>query len=270
MASGVDWNPSFVTAAGLRLRVARTGAGRPLLLITGIGANLDMWAPFARLVGTRELIAFDPPGAGMSQRSRFPLRMHGLAQVVSKLLDALELERVDVLGYSFGGALAQELARRAPDRVRRLVLCATAPGLGGTPPRPVAALMLATPARYYHPRLLALTVPHIAGGRTAREPDAFSEQAAARLLRPPSPVGYAYQLYAITGWSSLPWLHKVSQRTLVVAGEDDPSVPVRNGHLLAARLPDACLHVVKGGGHLFLLDEPQNVVGVISAFLDED
>ena len=143
------------------------------------------------------------------------------------------------------------------------------PGLGN-PPRPVAALMLATPARYYHPRLLALTVPHIAGGRTAREPDAFSEQAAARLLRPPSPVGYAYQLYAITGWSSLPWLHKVSQRTLVVAGEDDPSVPVRNGHLLAARLPDACLHVVKGGGHLFLLDEPQNVVGVISAFLDED
>lgn len=64
----------------------------------------------------------------------------------------------DVLGYSFGGALAQELARRAPERVRRLVLCATAPGLGGSPPRPLAALMLATPARYYHPRLLALTV----------------------------------------------------------------------------------------------------------------
>jgi poly(3-hydroxyalkanoate) depolymerase len=270
MPSGVDWSPSFVTAAGLRLRVARTGAGRPLLLITGIGANLDMWAPFARLLGGRELIVFDPPGAGMSQRSRFPLRMHGLAQVVTRLLDALELERVDVLGYSFGGALAQELARRAPNRVRRLVLCASAPGLGGIPPRPVAALMLATPARYYHPRLLALTLPHIAGGRTAREPDAFSEQSAARLLRPPSAVGYAYQLYAVAGWSSLPWLHRVSQRTLVVAGEDDPSVPVRNGRLLASRLPDARLHVVKGGGHLFLLDEPETVVGVISAFLDED
>jgi poly(3-hydroxyoctanoate) depolymerase len=270
MASGIDWDPSFVTAAGLRVRVARIGAGRPLLLITGIGANLDMWAPFARLIGNRELIAFDPPGAGLSQRPRFPLRMHALARVVSQLLDALELERVDVLGYSFGGALAQELARRAPNRVRRLVLCATAPGLGGIPPRPVAALMLATPARYYHPRLLALTVPHIAGGRTAREPDAFSEQAAERLLRPPSPLGYAYQLYAVAGWSSLPWLHRVSHRTLVVSGEDDPSVPVLNGRLLAARLPDARLHIVKGGGHLFLLDEPQNVVGTISAFLDED
>ena len=143
--------PAFVGAAGLRLRVGRRGAGRPLLLITGIGANLDMWAPFARLVDDRELIAFDPPGAGLSQRPRHPLRMQGLAQVVRELLDALGLERVDVLGYSFGGALAQELARRAPNRVRRLVLCATAPGLGGTPPRPLAALMLATPARYYHP-----------------------------------------------------------------------------------------------------------------------
>jgi poly(3-hydroxyoctanoate) depolymerase len=90
-----------------------------------------MWAPFARLVGDRELIAFDPPGAGLSQRPRRPLRMQGPARVVRELLDVLGLERVDVLGYSFGGALAQELARRAPDRVRRLLLCATAPGLGG-------------------------------------------------------------------------------------------------------------------------------------------
>jgi pimeloyl-ACP methyl ester carboxylesterase len=196
--------------------------------------------------------------------------MGGLARVVRELLDALELERVDVLGYSFGGGLAQELARRAPERVRRLVLCATGPGLGGAPPRPLAALMLATPARYYHPRLLALSVPYIAGGRTAREPGVLAEHAAARLLRPPDPLGYVYQLYAVTGWSSLRWLHRVSQPTLVVAGERDPSVPLCNARLLAARLPDARLHVVKGGGHLFLLDEPENVAGPIRAFLDED
>jgi poly(3-hydroxyalkanoate) depolymerase len=269
MASSVDWNTAFVSAAGLRLRVGRVGVGPPLLLITGIGANLDMWAPFARLVGDRELIAFDPPGAGLSQRPRFPLRMQGLARVVRELLDALSLERVDVLGYSFGGALAQELARRAPNRVRRLVLCATAPGLGGIPPRPLAALMLATPARYYHPRLLALTVPHIAGGRTARDRGALSAQAGARLLRPPHPIGYAYQLCAVAGWSSLPWLHRVPHPTLILAGESDPSVPLLNARLLAARLPNARLHAVEGGGHLFLLDEPESVVGLISAFLDE-
>jgi len=270
MSDTMSWDVRYVTAAGLRMRVGRHGSGEPLLLITGIGANLDMWAPFARLAGARELIAFDPPGAGLSQRPALPLRMGGLARVVVGLLDRLELQRVDVLGYSFGGGLAQELARRAPDRVRRLVLCATGPGLGGTPPRPMAALMLATPARYYHPRLLALTVPHIAGGRTAREPGILAQNAGARLQRPPSPLGYAYQLYATAGWSSLPWLHQVPAPTLVVAGERDPSVPVRNARMLAARLPDARLHIIKDGGHLFLLDEPESAAGPIRAFLDED
>jgi len=263
------WRDEYVTAAGLRLRVGRHGSGPPLLLITGIGAHLDMWAPFAAHAGDRELVAFDPPGAGLSQRPGLPLRMSGLARVVTEMLDVLGLGRVDVLGYSFGGGLAQELAYRAPERVRRLVLCATAPGLGGSPPRPMAALMLASPARYYHPRLLELSVAHIAGGRTAREPGALDRQAAERLLHPPSPIGYAYQLYAVAGWSSLPWLHRVRHRTLVVSGEDDPAVPVRNGRMLAGRLPDARLHIVAGGGHLFLLDEPENAAPVIRAFLDE-
>jgi poly(3-hydroxyoctanoate) depolymerase len=260
---------AFVEAGGLRLRVARQrGEGRPLLLITGIGANLDMWAPFARLVPERDLVAFDAPGVGLSQRPRRPLRMRELARIVRELLDALALEQVDVLGYSWGGGLAQELARREPERVRRLILCATAPGLGGVPPRPVAALMLATPARYYHPRLLEMSLPHLAGGRTRRDPSVLGAHAAERLARPPDVLGYAYQLYAAAGWTSLPWLHRLRQPALVVGGDDDPSVPVLNARLLAARLPDARLHVVKGGGHLFLLDEPQSAVPQIGAFLD--
>jgi poly(3-hydroxyoctanoate) depolymerase len=267
--SAIEWNVSFVRVAGLRVRVGRHGAGRPLLLITGIGAHVEMWAPFARHAAGRELIAFDPPGAGLSQRPRLPLRMGGLAGVVCELLDELGLEYVDVLGYSWGGGLAQELARRAPERVRRLVLCATGPGLGGSPPRPIAALMLATPARYFNSRLLALTVPHIAGGRTAREPGVLGAHAAERLQRPPSPLGYAYQLYAVAGWSSLPWLDRLPQPTLVLGGDQDPSVPLRNARLLAARIPNARLHVVEGGGHLFLLDEPENVADAIRAFLDD-
>jgi poly(3-hydroxyalkanoate) depolymerase len=262
--------PEFVRAGGLRLRVARQGAGRPLLLITGIGANLDMWEPFARRVPDRELIAFDAPGTGLSQRPRVPMGMRALAGIVNALMDELALERADVLGYSFGGGLAQELARRAPERVRRLVLCATGPGIGGVPPRPLAALMLATPARYYHRRLLELSLPHIAGGRTGRDPRVLAEHSGERLARPPDIVGYAYQLYAAAGWTSLPWLHRITAPTLVVAGDDDPSVPVGNARLLAARLPDARVHVVKGGGHLFLLDEPENAIAPILSFLDAD
>ena len=121
----------IVSAGGLKLRVDRRGEGPPLLLITGIGAHLDMWRPFQAVAGERELIAFDAPGVGRSQRPALPLRMPALARLVTELLDALALERVDVLGYSWGGGLAQELAHRHPERVRRLVLCATSPGLGG-------------------------------------------------------------------------------------------------------------------------------------------
>jgi poly(3-hydroxyalkanoate) depolymerase len=269
VSGGAGWVDARVKVKGMRLHVVRRGTGRPLLLITGIGAHVDMWAPFVPYAGDRELVAFDAPGTGRSQMPRWPMRMGGVADVVRDLLDVLRLERVDVLGYSWGGALAQELARRAPERVRRLVLCATGPGLGGSPPRPVAALMLATPARYYHPRLLALSVPHIAGGRTARERGALAAQAADRLRIPPSPRGYLWQLYAASGWSSLPWLHRLPQPTLVVAGDDDPSVPIRNARLLARRIPHARLHVVSGGGHLFLLDEPEKAAGVITEFLDE-
>jgi poly(3-hydroxyalkanoate) depolymerase len=252
----------MVRAGGLRLRVERRGEGAPLLLITGIGAHVDMWRPFSAVAGERELIAFDAPGTGRSQRPRLPLRMPALARLVAELMDALELEQADVLGYSWGGGLAQELAHRHPERVRRLVLCATAPGLGGVPPKPLAALMLATPARYYHPKLAEWSLPFIAGGKVG------AGHVGDRLAAPPSVLGYAFQLLAAAGWTSLPWLHTLPHETLVMGGDDDPAVPFANSRILAARIPRSRLERVRGGGHLFLLDEPERAAAPIRAFLD--
>jgi poly(3-hydroxyalkanoate) depolymerase len=252
----------IVAAGGLKLRVDRRGEGPPLLLITGIGGHIDMWRPFSAVAGRRELIAFDAPGTGRSQRPRCPLRMRALARLVTELMDALELERADVLGYSWGGGLAQELAHRHPERVRRLVLCATSPGLIGVPPKPLAALMLATPARYYHPKLAEWSLPFIAGGKVG------AEHLRDRLTAPPSVLGYGYQLYAAAGWTSLPWLHTLPHETLVMGGDDDPAVPFANARILAARIPNARLERLRGGGHLFLLDEPERAAAPIRAFLD--
>ena len=84
----------------------------------------------------RELIAFDLPGTGRSSLPRLPMGMKQTALTVARLVRALGHERVDVLGYSFGGAVAQELAYRAPSCVRRLILCATTAGPAGRPPEP--------------------------------------------------------------------------------------------------------------------------------------
>ncbi|MBV8990056.1 MAG: alpha/beta fold hydrolase [Solirubrobacterales bacterium] len=253
----------------LPLRVAHTGEGAPLLLINGLGAALEMWDPLVRRLIGRHVIAFDLPGVGLSGIPQRPMRMPELARLVDRLLGRLRQERVDVLGYSLGGLLAQELAYRAPQRVRRLVLGATMPGVPSIPPNPLVGLMLLTPARYYDKRLAELIVPRIAGGRTARDRKVLRAGLNPRLARPPTTLGYLHQLYSVIGWSSHRWLHRLRHPTLVLHGDDDPVAPLVNARYLAWAIPGARIHVVRGGGHLFLFDQPGSAVGVLEDFLGE-
>jgi poly(3-hydroxyalkanoate) depolymerase len=262
------WEESQVTLGGARLRVAVAGSGPPLLLLMGIGGNLEMWGPLAEQLPGRRLIAFDAPGTGGSSIGPL-LRMTGLADLTARLLDRLGLDRVDVLGYSFGGALAQELAHRHPRRIRRLILGATMCGLGGVPARPEAFLHMSHPLRYRSGRYLQWVSPRLYGGRARRSPAGGATQMRARLANPPSLLGYLSQLVAISGWSSLPWLHRLWMPTLILAGDDDPIIPLINGRILRWRLPDARLHIVRGAGHLFLIDQPEDVIDVIEAFLGD-
>jgi poly(3-hydroxyoctanoate) depolymerase len=257
----------FIRVGDYRLRVARRGSGPPLLLVNGIGAPIEMWEPLARRLDGHEVITFDLPGSGRSRAPAVPMRMPGFARVAAGLLDVLGHKRVDVLGFSFGGLVAQELSRRAPARVRRLILCATAAGVPGLPPNPVAFMLMATPLRYYSRPLGAWIVPRIAGGRTAHDARALRRDLDYRQEHPPSVAGYAHQLFAATGWSSQHWLHRLRQRTLVLHGDDDPLVPLANARWMSQRIPDSRLHVLRGGGHLFLVDEPGRVVVTIDDFL---
>jgi pimeloyl-ACP methyl ester carboxylesterase len=260
-----------VIVDGTRLRVAEAGSGPPLLLLMGIGGNLEMWGPIADRVRGRRLIAFDAPGTGESRLDRIR-RMAGLADLAPAVLDTFEISDADLLGYSFGGALAQEMARRHPDRVRRVILGATTFGLGGLPARPSVYIHMIQPARYRSSRYLDWVAPRIYGGqaRVAGAQSGAGVLAQARLARPPSTAGYLSQLAAIAGWTSLPWLHTLEMPVLVMAGDDDPIIPLLNAKILARRIPGARLHVVRGGGHLFLLDDRQDVVEAIDDFLSPD
>jgi poly(3-hydroxyoctanoate) depolymerase len=256
-----------VRVDGLALRVVRRGAGPPLLLMNGIGASAEMWAALVAHVDGRELIAVDLPGTGSTPVSWPPLRIRAIARLVAGVLDALGRDRVDVLGYSFGGIVAQELAWRAPERVRRVVLCATSAGVGSVLPNPLPLMVMLTPARYTRPAEALQIVPVIAGGRTSRDPDALDPDLRMRLINPSSAWGYLSQLYAVSGWSSLPWLGRVEHPALVIHGDDDPLVPLLNARTIADLMPNARLLVAPDAGHLLLLDEPESVAGEIEAFL---
>ena len=259
-----------MTAAGLRLRVARHGAGRPLLLITGIGAHLDMWAPFARHAGERELIAFDPPGAGLSQRPRRPAADDRSGRVVTRAAGRARRSSASTCSATRSAAGSRRSSRTGRPSACGGSCCARPrPGLGGSPPKPIAALMLATPARYYHPRLLELSLPHIAGGRTAREPGVAGR---ARRRAPAAPALAArLRLPALRGRRlvepavAAPRVAADARRV----GRGRPERPAAQRPHARRAPPDARLHVVRGGGHLFLLDEPERAAPAIRAFLDE-
>src|ERR1700677_569685 len=99
------------------------------------------------------------------------------------------------------------------------------------------------------------------------DPSLIGRHAAA--MRGARDLGYLYQLLALAGWTSLPWLWSLPQPTLILMGKDDPLVPPINGHILAGLIPNAELRMIDDG-HLFMVTRPAETAGVIEAFLADE
>ncbi len=239
----------------------------PLLLCNGIGASLEVLQPLVdALHPDRGVVRFDVPGVGGSPLPRAPYTMAVLASWVGAMVSQLGFGRFDALGLSWGGGVAQQLAFHCPRRVRKVVLVATGTGSLMVPARPEILGKMMTPRRHRDPAYAARIAGELYGGTLRSDP----ERGAALLheARPVGPKrGYYYQLVAGVGWSSLPALPFLRQPTLVLAGDDDPIIPVVNGRLMARLIPRAQLHVYHGG-HLAVLTETDELVPVIERFLE--
>jgi len=261
--------PDFVLWRGHRVHVKMTGEGYPpLLLITGLGGSTDQWAAFAQQFQHRCVIRFDVPGMGLSSAPLEPITVSRVAELAVAVLDSLEVECADVLGYSYGGAVAQQLAFGYPERVCRLVLAATNCGLGAVPGSYAAMVSLSTPLRYYSPTYFDRNAAALYGGMTGRDLSMRRRMMAERHRHPPSAYGYSMQLLGTVGWSSLPFLSRIPHDTLVISGDDDPLIPVANAETLARRIPRARLEIVKRSAHLFLWDEAKRLAVRVTRFLD--
>jgi poly(3-hydroxyalkanoate) depolymerase len=258
-----------VAVGGQQLRVAvrpGDGARTPLVLANGIGASLELLQPFVdALDPSIEVVRFDVPGVGGSPLPRIPYRLPRLARLVARLLDRLGYRRVDMLGISWGGGLAQQFALGQRERCRRLVLVATGTGALMVPGRPRVLARMATPRRYLDPGYAERVGADLYGGTIRADPGR-----ARALLHGHTRVGprrgYLYQLAAGAGWTSLPLLPWIRQPTLLLAGDDDPIVPLVNARIMGRLLPDAELHVYHGG-HLGLLTEAAELAPVVDRFL---
>jgi len=255
---------------GQRLRVALQGArrgARPLLLLNGLGANLELLQPFVDALDGIETIRVDLPGAGGSPTPPLPIRFSGFARLVAGLLDRLAYEEADILGVSWGGALAQQIAYQHPDRCRRLILVSTGTGAIMVPGRLSALLALASPRRYRDPSYMASIAGRLYGGRLRSD-----RALAARLVRDVragDTHGYYRQLLAGFGWTSIHWLRRLRQPTLILTGADDPIVPSVNGRIMAWLIPKSRLHIFDDG-HLGLVTSAEELAPIVCAFLNEE
>jgi len=254
---------------GQRVRVGTRacGGGVPLLIFNGIGANLELLQPLVAALDGIETVVFDVPGVGGSPAPRWPYRLRQLARLATRVLARLGHDGiVDVLGVSWGGALAQQFAFQYPRRCRRLVLAATSPGSLMVPGRLSVIAGMVNPRRYRDPAYLRDKGPALYGGALRTRSDLLQRHG--RHVRVPHGRGYLYQLLATWGWTSLPWLPLLRQPTLVMAGSDDPIIPLVNARLLARMIRRARLHVVDDG-HLFLVTGAAEHAVTIRAFLEE-
>jgi poly(3-hydroxyoctanoate) depolymerase len=250
-----DAETGFIESAGQRVRYRVRGDGPPLLMIHGIGAPLELWRPLESKLADFRTITVDPPGTGHSSTPRSRLEMPRYAEVMDDLLTHLGLDSAHVLGLSLGGVMAQELARRSPERVEKLVLASTSCGIKASP---MSIALRATPARRR--------------SRSRARPQGSDES----LLRlqmellgeyTPSVRGYLGQLRTALMWSSRSWLGELEMPVLVIAGDDAPLVPLANGRIIASTVCDGRLEIIPGGGHLCLFKRSPYTSQLIRDFL---
>ena len=259
---------SLETVGGRTLRVAHwrldmESEHLPVLFFNGIGANIEAVAPLAEALDDRGFVMFDMPGVGGSPDPLVPYNTATMAWTTTLLLDRFKLEQVDVMGVSWGGAMAQHFALQHPKRTRRLVLCATSAGMIMVPGNVGALSKMANPRRYVDAAFMEKHFRTLYGG-------ALGEASGGHIarLKPPTRRGYLYQLLAMLGWTSAPALPFMKKPTLILMGDDDQIVPLANGKILDTLIPNSELHVLEGGGHLFLLSHADQSVSAIRAFLD--
>jgi pimeloyl-ACP methyl ester carboxylesterase len=252
-----------LTVRGLRIHARSAGEGVPLLLHSGIFSEMHHWGPLVEHLHGFRVITYDAPGIGSSQVPSSPMSMRGLADIGAGILDHLGLDSAHVLGVSFGGAVAQQMALSHPERVDKLILASTSFGGPAMPGRPSALLNMMLP-RGYHPDRLLRSAGAMFGGRMRTEPELA---AGLKMSKPGSLRAAAFRLSALAGWTSLHRLSSIRHQTLVLCGDHDLVTPHVNHRVMASLIPSARLHTVDGGGHLVLLDSAHEVGPLITAFL---
>ncbi|CAM2146147.1 Alpha/beta fold hydrolase [Pararobbsia alpina] len=270
----------YVDVAGTTYAYRRFGTPEklPVLCLQHFTGTLDNWDPAIvdALASDREVILFDNAGVGRST-GKVPDSIVEMARHVEQFLDAIELAKVNVLGFSLGGFLAQELAIARPERIERLVISGSAPegGEGAGMDRPELLSIYTDESIDPYGKLERLFFPPDDNGQRAAK--AFVARLKSRTGEADAPISAEVaptQLQAMMDWANRSGdaackLNQIPHKVLVTNGSNDVMIPTRNSMVLAESLPNATLIVYPNSGHGALFQYPSTYVGHVRQFLDE-
>ncbi len=260
----------YTEAPGFRMYYETQGAGDPLLLINGWGSDSTEWLFQLPAFAKRFLaIVFDNRGAGRSETPPGPYSTAQMADDAAALLTHLGAARAHVLGVSLGGMVAQEVALRHPDQVRKLVLACTAPGGEGSvrPAPEVLKMFIRSPGGDSEEEIRRV-LPFLYSERYLRDhPEEIEEFVRRRLADPISVEGHAAQLAAAVSHSAWDRLAAIGAPTLVIAGDGEMVVPTENSRRIAERIPGAKLVILPGAPHRLFAENAEDFNRVVISFL---
>ena len=253
------------------------GAGKPLVLISGIGYSLWQWhrmIPF--LEKYFQVIAFDNRGVGQSDKPAGPYSAQMLAADTAGLLDALGIKKAVIVGHSMGGFIAQAMVLGFPQKVEKLILCST--NFGGPraiPVTPEAIKVLSDvtsdPLTRFKNGLVVSTAP----GWAEKNPQVLDEWIKWRVANPVDPAPYQAQL--AIGLSLIPEaaafeskLHRVKSPTLILFGAHDKVVPPENADLLAKQIAGSKVVIFPEAGHFFPIEIPEAAARAVVEFAEQE
>ena len=250
---------------GTHLRA--TGAGAPLVLIHGVGIDLEIWEPLApRLQPGRRLIRYDMRGHGLSAKPPGPYGLDDFVAQLDRLATALGLDRFDLAGFSMGGLVAEAFTARFPARVRCLGLLHTVHDRSAAERAAIAGRLAQVEAGDLDTSLAAALERWLTPAFRAAHPDAVA--AIERRLRTNDRAAYlaSYRVFATADAEVLAVIDRIRCPTLVLTAEHDTGSTPAMARALAARLPGATLTILPGLRHLSLLEAPELVASTLDRF----
>ena len=261
----------FARVNGVNIAYRVQGDGPPLVLVMGYRLSSDAWpATFIEQLARRfTVITLDNRGTGLSDKPVAGYAVANMARDVCGLLDELDIAQVHMLGYSMGGAIAQEFVRQFPERILSLILCAT---MAGGPHATYAKASVVRVMRELDglsPEQVARRIWKVTYSPGYLEQHRqIAEEQMRREIATPTPLHAAdLQFQAFAEFNGSRALAEIRCPTLILTGDRDELIPPQNSRMMAERVPGAKLVVLAGRGHRVLWEATDDCLSFIGGFL---